>query len=595
MHAGEILDVDFMAESVPAVSWDRNGSAGEHPTVAEYLSNLGESPGCPYGKQALAGVIADMESVSEGDGVHWAIYAAAARFVEMSLHGCWSEDEANELAVIAESCRSGRSGSAEFWDALASTLGKVTEAKSKCDADHDPADVFDPYVEPDDLGGDVFDPYVEPDDLGGDVSEPSETSEALAGSPAPADEVEDVEALEDEDNRRRAKTKARKALKTERIEQYAKAYLDELKGIAPPLSPLNTAGLWEGDIDDEPPTVLTVDVPDGHDYSLFERGATHSLNGDTGSGKSWAATLAAVQEIGRGNSVVYIDCEDRAVGVIGRLRSAGVGAAEGRERFHYLRPHGAWSADDVAELIERIAKNRTTLVVLDGVTDALSMLGLSSNLDTDVAELFSVFGGKIAAAGPAVVFIDHLSQTTTGTQTRGSGHKVGGLSGSAFFVDSDPAFPMGRGMFGVSHISFGTKTRGGWLVSRGVKGPKGRLRIARLVVDATGQVEDAYGNLRGPVVMTLTTPAADDYAAKASLALAEKEYGERRFVLEVIKEGETLSQNEILRRVRNDGNAIPQGRSTTLFKDMVDEGLLSREGKGLSRTDTWEEVLDGPS
>lgn len=117
---------------------------------------------------------------------------------------------------------------------------------------------------------------------------------------------------------------------------------------------------------------------------LIYVGKLHSINGEPESGKSWFALMLCAQVMGDGHSVVYIDFEDSAASVVGRLRVLGVADEVIGTQFVYLRPDEPVTGFErqVADLVSHTA---AVLVVVDGVTEAMSTHGLSVKDNDDVA------------------------------------------------------------------------------------------------------------------------------------------------------------------------------------------------------------------
>ena len=85
--------------------------------------------------------------------------------------------------------------------------------------------------------------------------------------------------------------------------------------------------------------------------------------------------------------------------------------------------------------LETIAGDDCTLVVLDSVGEFLSAHGANENWDTDVSKwLFAFFARRLAAAGPAVVLIDHDAKGSDGSSSAGSKRKRAGLTGASYNV-----------------------------------------------------------------------------------------------------------------------------------------------------------------
>jgi hypothetical protein len=119
-------------------------------------------------------------------------------------------------------------------------------------------------------------------------------------------------------------------------------------------------------------------------------GRMSTVAAESEAGKTWLACILALQELIRGNHVVYVDFEDEAAGVVGRLLPMGATIDDLLERFHYIRPEEPLSVTDLADLRE-VLNLGPTLAVVDGVTEGMSLHGLNINDNKDVA----VFGRKV--------------------------------------------------------------------------------------------------------------------------------------------------------------------------------------------------------
>jgi hypothetical protein len=129
-HDGPVLDVDEVLVEAEPVEWSAADPVGRL-TVDEFRDeHEQQSPSCTYGRHALDGEIARLETTVEGDGVHWAIYHAAARAVELVSAGCWSIDDVEKLAEVSAGLRTVERPE-EFDEALANALRR-TEAETAC-------------------------------------------------------------------------------------------------------------------------------------------------------------------------------------------------------------------------------------------------------------------------------------------------------------------------------------------------------------------------------------------------------------------------------------------------------------------------------
>lgn len=205
--------------------------------------------------------------------------------------------------------------------------------------------------------------------------------------------------------------------------------------------------------------------------NLFYRGKVHSVHGESESGKSWLALCAVADCLIAGEPVLYVDFEDDAKGVGGRLLLLGVPRAVVTEPklFAYVRPETGWATDDERKAFERLLIERFSLAVLDGVTESMGLFGLIGKDNDNVATWQRTLPNAIArATGAAVVCIDHVTKSTDGRGrfAIGAQQKMAGLSGAAFTIE--PETPFGRGLAGEASVRVG-KDRPGYL--RGLGGP----------------------------------------------------------------------------------------------------------------------------
>ncbi|MEU5112014.1 AAA family ATPase [Streptomyces longwoodensis] len=212
-------------------------------------------------------------------------------------------------------------------------------------------------------------------------------------------------------------------------------------------------------------------------------GRMSTVAAESEAGKTWFALILVLQELNRGNHAVYLDFEDEAAGVVGRLLSMGASMDDVLERFHYVRPEEPLSTIDLMDL-KAVLQLAPTLAVVDGVTEGMSLHGLNINDNKDVA----VFGRRVLRplqdAGPAVVTLDHVvkSADNRGRYAIGGVHKLNGLNGVMYLMEN--VKPFGIGVKGKSRIRV-AKDRPGQLRKESLPHDSGLYWFADLVVDAT--------------------------------------------------------------------------------------------------------------
>lgn len=211
-------------------------------------------------------------------------------------------------------------------------------------------------------------------------------------------------------------------------------------------------------------------------------GKVHTISSETEAGKTWMALIAASDELRRGDSVLYIDFEDDEGGVVGRLLALQVPPDLIRQHFHYVRPTealgGGINLDDLRALIK---EHRPVLVVIDGITEAMTMHGLNPLDNKDIADFGRILPRRLANAGPAVVCLDHVTKSTDtrGRYAIGGVHKLNGLDGAAYILENRE--PFGIGLTGRSTVLI-AKDRPGQLRKHGQRRNDGLHTFAELIV-----------------------------------------------------------------------------------------------------------------
>lgn len=240
------------------------------------------------------------------------------------------------------------------------------------------------------------------------------------------------------------------------LEETVLEHTASLHGTNSSWTPVDLEAALAGDELDPPPTIL----PRSDGPCLIYPGAVHTISGEPASGKTWIALQATVIELAAGNHVMYVDFEDRATRVVGRLLQLGAKPDEIRSQFHYIRPHEA--LDDAGRAALTTTAAGSTLAVLDGVTEAMTLHGLDLSANPDIAQFYALLPRWIADLGPAAVLIDHVikDDDKRGKWSIGGQHKLAGLDGAAYQVKSIE--PFGRAKRGTAVITV-AKDRPGYV------------------------------------------------------------------------------------------------------------------------------------
>lgn len=247
--------------------------------------------------------------------------------------------------------------------------------------------------------------------------------------------------------------------------------------------PLNLEKVLRGEKISPAPTVFSRD--DG--VHLLYPMRLNSLFGESESLKSWIALLATAQEVCLGNHVLFVDYEDAPETAVDRLKSFGVPDESIENLFTYIRPSETFSA--LAEAIINdliIERGGPTLVVIDGVTEAMTQSGLEPNDGGDVVRFYSGFPKWFARKGAAVLMIDHVTKSNEGRGrwAIGSERKISGIDGAAYKIELID--PFGRGRVGKAKITV-SKDRCGFV--RQFTGPKGLVALVELDSTIEGRIK----------------------------------------------------------------------------------------------------------
>lgn len=285
--------------------------------------------------------------------------------------------------------------------------------------------------------------------------------------------------------------------------------------------PVDLTAILSGDYVAPRPTLLTRD--DG--VSLLYAGLTHSVHGESESGKSMLIQYEAVCRLQAGEGVLYVDFESDAASVVQRLQELGATPDQIREGFVYVRPESdpaAWQGDQAA--FEATLTGRAyALAVIDGVSEAMSVVvGSGHDYNEAAVEYNRKLPRRVAeATGAAVVQIDHVTKSREGRGrfAVGGQHKMASLTGAAYAVDV--VSPLGRGLTGELTLSV-AKDRPGYV--RGHSGPKGadRMQVAARVL-----VESSAEGIRMKVLAPGTSePGQGDSALVARMEVVAAELAE---------------------------------------------------------------------
>jgi len=211
---------------------------------------------------------------------------------------------------------------------------------------------------------------------------------------------------------------------------------------------------------------------------LFYPGRMHSVAAETESGKTWFALLASMSEIAKGSNVLYLDFEDDEGGIVTRLMSMGAEVAAIRDHFVYVKPEEPVTSEALSALLEDF---KPSLVIIDGMTEAMSLHGFDPLVNKDTADFGRLIPKRCAKSGAAVVIMDHVvkDKEQRNGNAIGAVHKVNGLNGAMYILEN--AEPFGIGIEGRSQVLI-RKDRPGQLRRHAVPGKGKFFHYCDLVV-----------------------------------------------------------------------------------------------------------------
>ena len=293
---------------------------------------------------------------------------------------------------------------------------------------------------------------------------------------------------------------------------------------------------------------------------LLYDGKVHVVAGEPESGKSWLVQLATSEVLKVGGKVAYVDFEDDAAGVLGRLRALGVAPDLILGGLAYLRPDQALDDQGGHHLDQ--ACTGATLAVVDGTTEGMSLHGWAPKNDVDVALWQTRILRRIAAHGCSVVAIDHVvkDKEGRGRWATGSQHKLAGIDGAQYLVETRKPWAPGRS--GVARITI-------------VKDRPGRVRAGledmRTVAD---MAVSAWPDGGVTITLTATTPPerASDGGHRPTVLM------ERVSAFLAAHDGKAdPSGNGVRQGVRGDNSAIDRALTVLEMEGYI---TSTRQGQG---------------
>lgn len=257
---------------------------------------------------------------------------------------------------------------------------------------------------------------------------------------------------------------------------------------------------------------------------LFYPGRVNGIQGESEAGKSWVALLSCLVEMNRGNHVAYLDFEDSEEGVVSRLLLIGAVPDDISRLFHYVRPGSTPTPVQLRQFIARIGDLAPSLVIVDGVTEAMVMMGLELKENTEIAKFGRMLLRPLADTGAAVVPLDHVVKSTEsrGRYALGGVHKLNAVDGVQYMLEA--VRPFGINTEGRSRLRI-AKDRPAQIRRHALPGGRNPMHwFADLVIRSDGD-EFAEAHLYPPIQHT--DDPAEDAAVKDKAAQEEADIKER--------------------------------------------------------------------
>lgn len=195
----------------------------------------------------------------------------------------------------------------------------------------------------------------------------------------------------------------------------------------------------------EPPQPLILKRQDGH--CLFYKGKVNVLFGDPESGKTWVALAAIADVLANHGNAAFIDLDHNgATEIIGRLLYLGATPRElgDPDRFRLAEPE---DSDEMVATVLDVARWAPDIVVVDSLGELLPLMGASSNSPDDWTAVNRRTLTRLAAAGSAVVAVDHLPKSPEARAAGQTGTiaKKRSINGASYRVYAMETFAPGQG------------------------------------------------------------------------------------------------------------------------------------------------------
>lgn len=292
---------------------------------------------------------------------------------------------------------------------------------------------------------------------------------------------------------------------------------------------------------------------------LLYPGKVHSFYGESESGKSWLAQIATAEVLKSYRKVVYIDFESDAIDIAKRLKILGVTKPEAVQYFRYIRPERRNLLDDPAWL-SLLEEGSATLIVIDGVTESLTMWDGATKENDDITKWMREFPRALAKSGAAVVLVDHITKNaeTRGRFAIGGQAKLATIDGAAYLIE--PIKNLAPGGAGALTVRVTKDRPGAVRRNSGIWRKSDRTQEAAIIeVDSTGAI----------MKYVICVPKSEDEVVE------DQELKMELAIATFVATHPGCTKGEVTKGVKGGDHAI-----YARIEAMVEQELLKDEGKG---------------
>lgn len=339
--------------------------------------------------------------------------------------------------------------------------------------------------------------------------------------------------------------------------------------------PVDLEAVLAGDLTPEEPVILS--RSDGK--PVLYSGRVNAFIGESESGKSWCALLACLEEIRAGRNVVFLDFEDIPQNVVARLLSMGASVDVLRSHFSYVGPDtplGPVERDELFGLLDRVTPS---LIVVDGVNAAMTLIGLELEKNKDATQFHQLILKPLAMTGAAVVMIDHVpkNRDSRGNSPIGAQAKRAMTDGTMINVEAVVMF--GRGKLGELELSVWKDKPGG---VRRITEKRGRNQhyLGTVIVDA---------RVEGKVDLTFLKKEEESVENNDGISKSDKEISLKRMKISQFLEtddpnGEGRTMAQILDGVKRlPGGGFRKADLDGILHGMEEQHYVERFSRGAAK------------